>query len=49
MTEIEKQKLCLNVIKSLEVAAKAHKYAGDLIFKLQKEIGTPKLKVVKDE
>ena len=49
MTNLEKQTLCLNVIKALEVAAKAQKYAGDLVFKLQKEIGKPKMEIVKDE
>ncbi len=49
MTDLEKQTLCLNAIKSLELAAKAHKYAGDLIFELQKEIGKPKMEIVKDE
>jgi len=45
MTDLEIQNLCLNAIKSLEVAAKAQKYAGDLIFKLQAEIRKPKLVV----
>ena len=48
MTDLEMQTLCLNVIKSLEVAAKAQKYAGDLVFKLQKEIGKPKMEIVKN-
>ena len=43
MNDLEIQKLCVNVIKALEVAAKAQKYAGDLVFKLQKEIRKPKL------
>jgi len=49
MTDLEIQNLCLNVIKSLEVSAKAQKYAGDLVFKLlQKEIGKPKMEIVKN-
>ena len=49
MTDLEITNLCLNVIKSLEVAAKAQKYAGDLVFKLQKEIGKTKLKIIDKE
>ena len=46
MTDLEIQTLCLNAIKALEVSVKAQKYAGDLVFKLQKEIGKTKLKIV---
>ena len=49
MTDLEIQTLCLNIIKSLELAAKAHEHTANLVFELQKEIGKPKLTVVKEE
>ncbi len=49
MTDLEIQTLCLNIIKSLESASKAHEHTANLVFELQKEIGKPKLKIVEDE
>ena len=49
MTDLEKQALRLSVIKVVEVSAKAQKYAGDLVFKPKKEIGKPKMEIVKDD
>ena len=49
MTDLEIQTLCLNIIKSLELAAKAHEHTANLVFKLQKELNKPKMEIVKDE